>query len=615
MTSKQNQPSRRDVSIRTRLLLLGAWAVGGIVATALALGSVVRNTSIDSPAYARIVQNKDLVADILPPPAYIIESYLVALQMVDCERDKLDALKTYAGTLRTDFEKRHGYWNTVLEPGPLKQLLTVTSYAPAKRFYDLRDGVFNQALARGDREEAVAIMRGPMQAAYDEHRKAIDEIVVLTNKRVEDDERAAQTAISDGARLAWAVAVPSVLLAIFLSAWILRSVTGPLEKLRDSLLRVRRDGSFNQRIAIEAHDEVGDAGDALNGLFEEVGSLVADVSEVLGRAAEGRFGGRVTAKATGELGAIKDNVNRFLEQLEDVLGSIREVMAAVAEGDLRARVDIEAAGALAEIRDNINRSLSSLATSLDRVATTVRQVAIATNDASGAVGQVADGAGQQLNALKHISVGMTQTSQAVYHVSSSARDSSRLAREAAELVASGSKGVENVVQVVGRIREQSEQVSRITDVISQLASQTNMLSLNAAIEAARAGEHGKGFAVVAEQVGRLAESSGKSVKEIVELLARAAKETQVGVASAESLRESFTSVASRVAESDCMAGTIASAMEEQQSAIAQINQSVADLTRIGQSNAAASEEIAGAMIELSRLSQQTRSDIDRFRTK
>ena len=119
--------------------------------------------------------------------------------------------------------------------------------------------------------------------------------------------------------------------------------------------------------------------------------------------------------------------------------------------------------------------------------------------------------------------------------------------------------------------------------------------------------------MVAEQVGRLAESSGKSVKEIIDLVGRAAKETHRGVEVAGTVRASIDAVADRVRDTNKMAETIAAAMEQQQAAVAEINASVADLTRIGQANAAAAEEITSTMIELAKLSERTRDEVERFK--
>lgn len=479
-------------------------------------------------------------------------------------------------------------------------------------FREVREATMRFA-SQAKRDEALDLSLGDGMTKFNRLRDSLKDLLNLQGRVAEQEYTHGQEGYAAAIRSSIAISASAVLIGALLAYWLIRSVTRPLADVQQALMRVSTQGDFSVRVAVESDDEIGKTAEAVNTVLGELDGIVRDVGSVMADAAGGRFQKRVTAKATGELDGIKSGINRAFESLEAVLANIDDVMHRVATGDMTARVTVDAGGQLGAIKKDVNHSLDELSRSLTRVALTIRQVATATNEASAAVGQVSDGAQHQLSALKQVAVGMTQTSQGVLHVSTSARTSSIRTREAADLVTSGAASVDAMVDVVHAIREHSEQVTRITEVISQLASQTNMLSLNAAIEAARAGEHGKGFAVVAEQVGRLAESSGKSVKEIVELVGRAAKETHRGVDVAGTVRASIDAVADRVRDTNKMAETIAAAMEQQQAAVAEINASVADLTRIGQTNAAAAEEITATMVELAQLSKQTRDEVERFK--
>ncbi len=249
---------------------------------------------------------------------------------------------------------------------------------------------------------------------------------------------------------------------------------------------------------------------------------------------------------------------------------------------------------------------------LEQVTQSARQVAAAASQASSAVGQVSDGSQTQLDALRQAAAALSQSAQAISSVAQGTVEASQKVRNAAERVTEGREQVQAMVEGVGEIAKSSAQIGKITDAIGRIASQTNMLALNAAIEAARAGEHGRGFAVVAEEVRKLAEHTGTLAQEIAELTQKAAKQAETGVDLAEKVKNSMANVADAVRSSDSLIGSIATAMEEQQVTIGGIDVNVRELTRIGQSNATAAEEITATMLELSKLAERTRLQADQF---
>lgn len=168
--------------------------------------------------YQKIVHMKDVIADILPPPAYIIESYLVALQMYDAveagaPKKVLEDLISYGEKLangRSDkgdpfpgYNGRIEYWLKDLDSshpvnGPLKALLTEKSAPPAKKFFQIRDSKLIPALKGGNLAEAAKIIRTELKPAYDEHRKVVDKIVIDANTEYVKVEKAAIDRLGKG---------------------------------------------------------------------------------------------------------------------------------------------------------------------------------------------------------------------------------------------------------------------------------------------------------------------------------------------------------------------------------------------------------------------------------
>ncbi len=346
-------------------------------------------------------------------------------------------------------------------------------------------------------------------------------------------------------------------------------------KSHSELVRLAREGSLAQARAFDDSDQNRANRAALNQATEAL-----------------------TATDAAHVGELAERTQNFYESKLIIM------IALAAVGILLALL------AILIVVTNITRPISRLT---ERVTENIRRVAIAATQASAAVSQVSDGSNMQLTALRQSGAALGQSTEAIAEVARSTQLASEQAKEAANLVAEGIRQMDRMVDVVNAISENSSQISQIAGAISRIAGQTNMLSLNAAIEAARAGEHGKGFAVVAEEVRKLAENSGSLAQEIASLVQHATEAAGRGVAMAREVSDNMHRIADGVQHSDRLVGAIATAMEEQEMTVRGINTNVAELTRIGQSNATAAEEITATMLDLSKLAERSRADVDEFK--
>ncbi len=179
------------------------------------LVKAVDRGKVNGPLYKDIITGKDIVADILPPPEYIIESYLTATQLAQIpDASKRQVLEQKLSRLRTEYEDRQTYWQDRTPPGPMTELLLVKSSEPARRFFIMADQRLLPLVRQAKHEQAVALVNGEMRAAYEQHRAAIDELVVLANAYSRDVEAQAARELSHG----WMAAVGGVLLCTMLTS-------------------------------------------------------------------------------------------------------------------------------------------------------------------------------------------------------------------------------------------------------------------------------------------------------------------------------------------------------------------------------------------------------------
>jgi methyl-accepting chemotaxis protein len=179
-------------------------------------------------------------------------------------------------------------------------------------------------------------------------------------------------------------------------------------------------------------------------------------------------------------------------------------------------------------------------------------------------------------------------------------------------VRNGKEKIAEMMEVVGRIAQNSQKINKISEVIEHIAYRTNLLSLNAAIEAARAGEQGKGFAVVADEVGKLAISSADSTKEIAQLVKQAATEARLAVETVAVVQKEMEAIELGATHTDTMLRRVAVAVEEQNAAVQEIDANVASLGQVASGNAHASDELSATAQELSRVAASNERALAKF---
>lgn len=368
------------------------------------------------------------------------------------------------------------------------------------------------------------------------------------------------------------IAAAAIIAAFFLVRGMANGISDPIIKCVDRIGRLAKGDLKSEVPVVTTRDETSVLAKATEEIVNGMNSMIGDVSYLLGSMAGGDFAVESGAREqyVGDFQEILTSVDQIKDSLKDTLTGIREAAGQVSAGS------------------------SQMAES-------------ATDLAEGATDQA--GAVQELQAtVMNVTEQVKTDSRNTLHARDSIREVSGIAQQS-------STEMEEMMEAMKRINETSRKIGNIIESIEEIASQTNMLSLNASIEAARAGELGRGFAVVASEIGKLAGESAKAAVDTRELIESSIREVEAGNKITQKTADSLHMVI------DNLEGVVASieavneASQKQAESMQQIDQGMEQISGVVQSNSATAEETSATSEELSAQAEMLNSLVARFRLK
>ena len=487
--------------------------------------------------------------------------------------DDEDLIASMVESHDTNKQKFENYWNTVQN---------TLSNSEEKSIYDSINTQLtnywakeNEVIALGnttDAEqstEAQTMMGDTLAPMYDE---IYSQMVSLMNTNVDEGNSLDNMLNILGYVLLVviiAVIVVSVIISTKLGVSIAKGISEPLVALQKRLVAFEQGDLSSDFPVVDSQDEIKDMAETAAEMAASLKEIIYDCNYVLGEMSKGNYG--ITSKA-------KEKYVGDYTGLIDAMRNLRDLM-------------IETLQKISDASDQVNAGSDNLA-----------QAAQA----------LAEGSTDQSAAVEELQATIANITSGVEKSSAKTEDSYQEANKYATEADQSRIEMEAMMEAMARINETSQKIGNIISDIEDIASQTNLLSLNASIEAARAGDAGKGFSVVADQIRKLAEQSTQSAVDTRQLIESSLAEVEEGNKAAQRASDSIESVVDGIKSIAETSQELSQIAQEQATAMEQAEQGINQISEVVQSNSATAEETSATSQELSAQATSLNDLISRF---
>ena len=357
----------------------------------------------------------------------------------------------------------------------------------------------------------------------------------------------------------------------------------------------------------------------LNKIAKQVIRRVKEPIDIMDHAmdelAKGNLDTKIEYQMQDEFVNMMGNTNFAMQELKRYVDDISMNLKQISAKDIDLKEVQNYIGDFAEIKDSMVEIISSLNTSLKEMKESFGEVCDGADTLAQSAQSMADGAQQQSNHIRSLVDNIGNVSNSVHDSTNKADEVEKLSRDAVQQMQEGEDKMDNLVKAMDLIREESNEIANIIEVIGGIAEQTNLLALNASIEAARAGEHGKGFAVVAGEIGTLAGSSAEAAQNITDLIHKSIAAVNNGVSLTGETVHMMDGITKISEEISSHITEITQATKEQDAYLQDMLTSAGEIAAVVDKNTASAQESSALSQELLSEMENAMELIDQYKLR
>lgn len=340
---------------------------------------------------------------------------------------------------------------------------------------------------------------------------------------------------------------------------------------------------------------------------------VVKVSDQIQELAQGHFESHLDLpEDDSEVGTMVRSIHFMNDKFSKMITEISRILGEMGEGNYQVAPTEEYVGDFIQIKESMEKIIADTRNTLSTIRNTANDIGSGSEQLAQAATDLAEGCTRQAGQISDSSQMIDAMTKSIEEKAETAKQTAEISKEAAHTVEEGNQKMQELKAAISDISKCSEEIRSIIQVIEDIASQTNLLSLNASIEAARAGEAGRGFAVVAEQVKNLAEQSTQAAGETTKLIETTITAVEKGIAIAEDTESNMEQVMVNTQSAATRMIEMAQTLQTEAVNMKQIDERISQMTEIVDSNSASSEETAAVSEEQSALVQTMVHMMDQF---